>query len=514
MKGGMLARRRHSVRQLDQILGSEPTQERCVMVSEQDTASLPELASAETSRERQGIPRALYGDLVQAIEFALVIAMSLFVSYYYHNEVLIITFDAQLYASAGIIAATCVTTLLRRDGYYDFDRIVSSSRAVPAVISRWCVTVLALIAFGFTLKISDAYSRIWVFTWTAAMCVAFAGTRIAAAAYLRRAARQGGVFSRRIALIGAPASADAFKEAAQRSGLGVEVAGLFPLSPSDDGETMARDEVQRLERLTRAGKFDDILIAPNNMSRGDMEELIGRLSDFPVTVSILSSLYWLDHSGGEIVRIGSAPALALYRRPLEGWGGVLKTLEDRLLGLVLFIVALPILAACALALRFQGAGPILFSQQRMGLDGREFFIYKFRTMTVAEDGATVTQATQGDARITPVGRFLRKWSLDELPQLINVMKGEMSLVGPRPHALAHNDSYAQKIENYSGRHKVKPGITGWAQVNGLRGETSENEQMEARVRFDLEYIDNWSLWFDVKILVMTVWAVLFPKNAY
>ena len=134
-------------------------------------------------------------------------------------------------------------------------------------------------------------------------------------------------------------------------------------------------------------------------------------------------------------------------------------------------------------------------------------------MTVAEDGEKVEQAKPGDARVTPLGRVLRRYSLDELPQLINVIKGEMSLVGPRPHALAHNHQYARAIENYSGRHKVKPGITGWAQVNGYRGETSENEQMADRVRYDLAYVDNWSLWFDIKILLMTVKAVVFPKNA-
>ena len=145
---------------------------------------------------------------------------------------------------------------------------------------------------------------------------------------------------------------------------------------------------------------------------------------------------------------------------------------------------------------------------------RFFRIYKFRTMTVAEDGDNVEQAKKDDKRVTKIGRFLRRYSLDELPQLFNVMLGHMSLVGPRPHALAHNHKYARMIENYSGRHKVKPGITGWAQVNGYRGETSENELMEERVRYDLSYIDNWSAWFDVKILFLTVMAVVFPKNAF
>ena len=205
--------------------------------------------------------------------------------------------------------------------------------------------------------------------------------------------------------------------------------------------------------------------------------------------------------------------LSLYRRPLEGWGSILKTLEDRIGGLLLLLLASPLLLAVALCIKLQGRGPILFSQQRHGFNHSVFNIYKFRTMMVAEDGEKVKQATLDDPRITPLGKFLRRYSLDELPQLLNVVKGDMSLVGPRPHALAHNHQYARSVANYSGRHKVKPGITGWAQVNGCRGETSENEMMEERVHYDLQYIDNWSLFFDIKILVLTIKAVLFPKNA-
>jgi exopolysaccharide biosynthesis polyprenyl glycosylphosphotransferase len=172
------------------------------------------------------------------------------------------------------------------------------------------------------------------------------------------------------------------------------------------------------------------------------------------------------------------------------------------------------MALIALAIKLEGKGPVFFTQQRHGFNHKVFKIYKFRTMTVAEDGDVVVQAKPGDQRITGVGKFLRRYSLDELPQIINVMKGDMSLVGPRPHALAHNHLYAQTIANYSGRHRVKPGMTGWAQVNGYRGETSENEMMAQRVKYDLEYIDNWSLWFDAKIFLMTANAVLFPKNAY
>ncbi|MGF1543267.1 MAG: undecaprenyl-phosphate glucose phosphotransferase [Parvularculaceae bacterium] len=473
------------------------------------------------ARLRRPISRALYGDLIQFSDFALITAASIAVAYFYHQATIIVTLDfLQQYAAAGIIGATGLTALLRRDGYYDFDALISSSRAMRPVIARWALIILGLIAFAFALKVSEAFSRFWLFTWAGASAVALVSARLAAAAYLRRAAREGGVFDRRIAVVGFGEATERFVDQATNVELAISIVGVFtPGGPKADEPgrlptEILRGDVASLERAARRGDVDDVLIALPNHDRAEMTTLINRLSDLPVSVAVLSSAHWLDHQGGEVVRIAGAPAMTLYRRPLEGWGGVLKTLEDRILGVVLFALALPLMALCALALRIQGSGPIFFRQQRHGFNHEVFRIYKFRTMTVAEDGAVVRQASAGDARVTPVGAFLRKWSLDELPQLINVLKGEMSLVGPRPHALAHNHEYAKAIENYSGRHKVKPGITGWAQVNGYRGETSETEQMANRVKFDLDYIDNWSLWFDAKILILTIAAVLFPKNAH
>ena len=474
-------------------------------------------AAVRASPRRQSISRALYGDLIQFIDFLLVTLSSICVAYFYHIEVLIVDFDFQRYATAGIIGATGVTALLRRDGYYEFEHLISSSKAMRAVVARWALVVLGLIAFAFALKVSDSFSRFWLFTWTGVSVLTLLAARIAAGAYLRRAARAGGVFRRRIAVVGANAVTAKFIRQAENPELAVSITGVFTSGGVDGDRTFkwpVSGNIASLEKAARKGEVDDIVLALPNAERDEMAAIVNRLSDLPVSVAILSSMHWLDHQGGEIVRIAGAPALTLYRRPLEGWGGVLKTVEDRVLGAVLFVVALPIMIACAIALRTQGPGPLLFTQKRHGFNHEVFRIYKFRTMTVAEDGAVVKQAKRADSRITPVGRFLRKWSLDELPQLINVLRGEMSLVGPRPHALAHNDEYSKLIENYSGRHKVKPGITGWAQVNGLRGETSETKQMANRVRFDLEYIDNWSLWFDAKILVLTVAAVLFPKNAH
>jgi putative colanic acid biosynthesis UDP-glucose lipid carrier transferase len=475
-----------------------------------------ELSAAEVSR-RQPFSRAVYGDLVQFVDFVLVTAASILVAYLYHHYLLSIATDAQRYGAAGIVGATGLTALLRRDGYYEFEALLSSSRAMRAVIARWALIILGLIAFAYALKVSEHFSRAWLFGWTAMVAVLLVAARVIAAALLRRAIREGGVFSRRIAIVGVNEVANRFAEHASNPEKAISIVGLYAAGPEDAAATAGRSiagDLRALERAARAGEIDDVVIAMPKLSKEAMTSLINRLSALPVSLAICPNAHWLDHTGGDVVKIGGAPLLTLYRRPLEGWGGVLKTVEDYVVGVPAFLLIAPIMLAIAIAIRLEGKGPIFFMQQRHGFNHKVFRIYKFRTMTVQEDGDVILQAREKDPRVTRLGAFLRRYSLDELPQIFNVLKGDMSLVGPRPHALAHNHQYALTIENYSGRHKVKPGMTGWAQVNGCRGETSERERMAERVRFDLEYIDNWSLWFDLKIMVLTFAAVLFPKNAY
>lgn len=476
---------------------------------------IDDLAPEEVSR-RTPFSRAVYGDIVQFLDFVVVTVASVLVAYLYHHYVLVIPTDVQRFAAAGIVGATGLTTLLRRDGFYEFDALLSSSRSMRAVIARWALIVLGLIAFGFALKVSEHFSRFWLFAWTAVVTVSLVFARIIAAALLRHAVRAGGVFSRRIAVVGANEIGARFAEHANNPEKAISIVGVFSAGPEDAGSFGAAvdGDLRALERAARAGEIDDIVVAMPRLSKEGMTALVNRLSTLPVSLAICPNAHWLDHTGGDVVKIGGAPLLSLYRRPLEGWGGLLKTLEDYLIGVPAFIILSPLMLLIALAIKLEGKGPILFKQQRHGFNHKLFKIYKFRTMTVEEDGDTITQARKQDPRVTALGAFLRRYSLDELPQILNVLRGEMSLVGPRPHALAHNHQYAQTIENYSGRHKVKPGMTGWAQVNGCRGETSENERMAERVRYDLEYIDNWSLWFDFKIMVLTFAAVLFPKNAY
>jgi putative colanic acid biosynthesis UDP-glucose lipid carrier transferase len=212
--------------------------------------------------------------------------------------------------------------------------------------------------------------------------------------------------------------------------------------------------------------------------------------------------------------IGGVPVVAVCETPFYGLSGLIKRASDIVLASAALVLILPVMLAIAIGIKATSPGPVLFTQRRYGLDGREIIVYKFRTMTVLEDGNVVRQATRDDSRVTRFGAFLRRYSLDELPQFVNVLQGRMSVVGPRPHAVAHNEMYRKLIKGYMIRHKVKPGITGWAQVNGLRGETDTLEKMRARIEYDLSYLRNWSLQLDLQIVLKTALVVLRTQNAY
>ena len=211
---------------------------------------------------------------------------------------------------------------------------------------------------------------------------------------------------------------------------------------------------------------------------------------------------------------GNIQTISIFTSPFEGEGAVLKRIEDIVLGAFFTLVSLPVMLAVAIGIKLTSPGPVLFKQNRYGLNGKQIPVWKFRTMRVMENSAVVTQATRNDPRITRFGAFLRKTSLDELPQFCNVLQGTMSIVGPRPHAVAHNEQYRVLVENYMIRHKVKPGITGLAQIHGFRGETDTIDKMEKRIQYDLEYIQSWSLLLDIKIVFLTFFRGFVGKNAF
>lgn len=245
-----------------------------------------------------------------------------------------------------------------------------------------------------------------------------------------------------------------------------------------------------------------------------IREVLHYCSDTTANVYLIPNFFVYNLMNSRWQSIGPIQALSVYDTPFQGASEALKRIEDIIVStLILLLIAIPmVLIACAVKL--SSPGPVIFKQKRYGLDGKKILIYKFRSMTTQDNGPVVKQATKDDPRITKLGAFLRKTSLDELPQFINVLQGRMSIVGPRPHAVAHNEEYRKIIKGYMLRHKVRPGITGWAQVNGFRGETDTVEKMQKRVEYDLEYIHNWSVMLDVKIIMKTAVGSLFDKNAY
>ncbi|MRR49934.1 MAG: undecaprenyl-phosphate glucose phosphotransferase [Rhodocyclaceae bacterium] len=242
--------------------------------------------------------------------------------------------------------------------------------------------------------------------------------------------------------------------------------------------------------------------------------LLDELRDTTASIYFVPDTFVTDLVQGRVDSVEDVPVVAVCETPFTGSNGTIKRASDIVLSLLILVLILPILLAIALGVKFTSPGPVIFKQRRYGLNGEEIMVYKFRSMTVCEDGPNVPQAQKNDKRVTPLGAFLRKTSLDELPQFINVLQGRMSIVGPRPHAVAHNELYRKLVKGYMVRHKVKPGITGWAQVNGLRGETDTVEKMQARIDYDLEYLRHWSLRLDIYIILRTVMVVVKDQHAY
>jgi putative colanic acid biosynthesis UDP-glucose lipid carrier transferase len=272
--------------------------------------------------------------------------------------------------------------------------------------------------------------------------------------------------------------------------------------------------VKDLADYARAHRVDLIYLALPLAAQPRIARLLDELCDTTASIYIVPDIFLFDLIQARMDNVGGLPVLAVCESPFYGVNGIVKRASDIVLAALILLAIAPLLAVIALAVKATSPGPVLFRQRRYGLDGREIVVYKFRSMTVAEDGPVVRQATRGDERVTPLGAFLRRASLDELPQFVNVLQGRMSIVGPRPHAIAHNEMYRKLIKSYMIRHKVKPGITGWAQVNGLRGETDTLEKMRARIEYDLAYLRNWSLRLDLYIVWKTIFVVLQKDNAY
>ncbi len=264
----------------------------------------------------------------------------------------------------------------------------------------------------------------------------------------------------------------------------------------------------------RANGIKEVYITLPLGSQPRILELLENVQGTTASIFFVPDVFGISIIQGRLQDMNGVPVVGICETPFTGTNELVKRISDLVLASIILVLISPLLLAIAIGVKLSSPGPVIFRQRRNGLDGGEITVYKFRSMTAQDNGPVVEQATKDDPRITPFGAFLRRTSLDELPQFFNVLQGQMSIVGPRPHAVAHNELYRELIKAYMVRHKVKPGITGWAQINGLRGETETIEKMKARVEYDLEYLRNWSLGLDLQIIVRTVRVVLFDRNAY
>jgi len=304
----------------------------------------------------------------------------------------------------------------------------------------------------------------------------------------------------------------------QRASFGHDLLGFFD-DRSADRVNLPPDAtlvgaLKLLPEFIETHGVKDVFITLPLTSQPRIQSLLESLQNTTASIHFVPDIFGVSVIQGRLEDMGGVPVVGLLVTPFTGINGFIKRASDVLLSLVILVLISPILLALAIGVKLSSPGPVIFRQRRTGLDGEIIEVYKFRSMRTTDNGPVVVQATRGDPRITPFGAFIRKTSLDELPQFINVLQGRMSIVGPRPHAVAHNEQYRKLVKAYMARHKVKPGITGWAQVNGLRGETDTLDKMAARIEFDLEYLRNWTVGFDLLIIARTVKLVFFDRDAY
>jgi putative colanic acid biosynthesis UDP-glucose lipid carrier transferase len=393
-------------------------------------------------------------------------------------------------------------------------RGISLSRQIGLLWSIWLGVGGLLLLFLFASKSGSLYSRQAVMTWLLLAPALLSVLRffLTLAAHVLRVQ---GRNTRRVAIIGAGGMGAKLAQTIQAAPwMGLELQGIYDHRSSVPQTDNFRGNTRLLLQQAFHGNIDRIYIALPMHEEDAIRDLLKDLANTTAAVYLVPDLSLFDPLHMRWDAVGEIPSVSIFENPFHGFNGILKRIEDIVLGfLILLLITVP-MSLIALGIKLSSPGPVLFKQRRYGLDGKEIWVWKFRTMTVCEDGTNFTQACKNDARVTRFGAFLRRTSLDELPQFINVLQGRMSIVGPRPHAVAMNEEYRYKINGYMLRHKVKPGITGLAQVNGWRGETDTEDKMLKRVEHDLLYIRNWSLWLDLKIIFLTVVHGFVHKNAY
>lgn len=380
----------------------------------------------------------------------------------------------------------------------------------------WSFIVAILLFLGYATKLAYQFSEQVILTWFIVTPLALIASHITVRMIADKLRSSGEL--RSAVIVGAnETSFKLTQRIAEFPYLLIDIRGFF------DGRNETRiqsgfgprlGEIADVASYARKHNIEMIFISLPMAAQPRIREILDDLHDTTASIYFLPDVYVFDLMQARFNNVGGIPVVAICESPFAGIDSVVKNISDFVFAAFILVLLSPLMLGIALAVKLTSPGPAIFKQRRYGLNGEEIIVYKFRSMTASEDGRKIEQAQKNDPRITKIGAFLRSSSLDELPQFINVLQGRMSVVGPRPHAVAHNELYRKLIKGYMLRHKVKPGITGWAQVNGFRGETEVLEKMQARIDFDLHYLQNWSIWLDLWIIIRTVWVVLRRENAY
>ncbi|EKD53791.1 MAG: hypothetical protein ACD_60C00153G0011 [uncultured bacterium] len=446
----------------------------------------------------------LLATLMRCMDMAMV-AMAGWITYYIKFNTLNVTHHYGIAIFIGVIFVSAI---------FSFFNIYTSARGKTLVshftrlFHAMCVAAVLLAGLAFFIKVGETYSRLWFGTWMLFALVLLILFRCAILLGLRFMRMQG-LNERRVVILGASELGMKLAETIQEAlWTGFRIITFIDDEANQKPPAILNIPIMQtpkeLSEYLAEKKIDELWIALPLRAELRVKEILYELRHHTITTRFVLDIFGMDLLNHSLTDVAGFPVLNIRSTPMRGINRIVKALEDRLLAASILILISPLLLTIAIGIKLSSKGPIFFKQLRHGWDGRLITVYKFRTMIEHEEqGGIVTQATSDDKRITSFGKFLRQTSLDELPQFINVLQGRMSIVGPRPHAVPHNEFYKDAIHTYMQRHCVKPGITGWAQINGWRGETNTLDKMQKRVEYDLYYINNWSLLFDIKIILLT-----------
>jgi Undecaprenyl-phosphate glucose phosphotransferase len=481
-------------------------------------ASRPE--TTRITRAWTALIRNMLPTLVLLGDVAVIVSLSCITGIGYHVVVYSEIGDILAFLNVGAFAATIfvVPNMLLQE--YRLSSFLSLKPHFVRAWRLWNITCLCLLVLAFLAKTTVVYSRGWFVLYYVSTLATLFLVRYLLVQIALNASRSGLMAAQRTFLVGTGQQIGAFVERYEAWQIGISIVGCRFLTPlpadapaATRRQTLDRDLAEAVEGARYLEPDAVLLLLPWSDT-----PLINRCAEMflalPAEIHLGPEQILHRFESAQLSRRGPMSSLQLTRLPLSRFELLQKRLFDLLFAGLALTLLTPLLLAVMLLIKIDSAGPIFFLQRRYGFNQREFRIVKFRTMTTLDDGGEIRQAARGDPRITRVGRWLRRWNIDEIPQLFNVLMGDMSLVGPRPHALAHNRDYERRISLYARRHNVKPGITGWAQIHGFRGRTDTDDKMRQRVEHDLYYIDNWSIWLDLRILVQTVLSPAAYRNAH